>query len=141
MTLTQRTGLAALAAACLIAVGACGSSSSGPPQSLSLSGEKVAVSQVTNAYTQMCAIAKQAQSDPAGTVAAFANAEGGLGVLATVLNKDHAQDSQRLLAALTSFTSDIGKKPPAASAAADANNVVGTAKQGLLALKITPPNC
>jgi hypothetical protein len=141
MKLTQHTGLVALVAACLLAVGACSSSSSGPPKQLSLSGEKVPVSQVTSAYTQMCAIAKQAQSDPAGTVAAFANAEGGLGVLATVLNKDHAQDSQRLLAAMTSFTSDIGKKPPPQSTAADATNVVGTAKQGLQALKITPPDC
>ena len=139
--MTQRIGLVALAAACLLAVGACGSSSAGPPKALSLSGQKVEVSQVTSAYTQMCAIAKQAQSDPAGTVAAFATAETGLNVLAAVLHKDHAQDSQRLLAALTSFTSDIGKKPPPAGTAADANNVVGTAKQGLLALQITPPAC
>jgi hypothetical protein len=139
--MTQRSAVVAVLAACLAALTACGSSSSGPPKALSLSGEQVPVSEVTGAYSQMCGIAKQAQSDPAGTVTAFASAETGLSVLATVLNKSHADDSRRLLAALTSFTSDIGKKPPPTSTAADATNVVETAKQGLQALNITPPAC
>jgi hypothetical protein len=140
--MTQRTGGAlALVVACALALGACGSSSSGPPKTLSLSGEQVPVSQVTSAYSQMCAVAKQAQSNPAATVAPFANAESGLNLLATVLNKDHPQDSQRLLSALTSFTADIGKTPPASGTAADASNLVGTAKQGLADLKIPAPAC
>jgi len=137
----QGRGVVALVAVCLVAVAACSSGGSGPPKTLSLSGEQVPVSQVTTAYTQMCGIATQAQSNPAAAVAPFANVEGGLNVLATVLNKDHAQASQRLLAALTSFTADLGQKPPPASTAADATNLLGTAKQGLQALNITSPAC
>lgn len=139
--MTQGRGVIALVAVCLLGLAACGSSKSGPPKTLSLSGEQVPVSQVTTAYSQMCAIAKQAQSDPAATVGPYATAETGLNVLATVLDKDHSDASRRLLAAMTSFTSDIGQKPPPASTAADANNLVGTAKQGLQALNITPPAC
>ena len=139
--MTQRTALGVLVAVCVVAVAACGSSSSGPPKTLSLSGKQVPVSQVTDAYAQMCTIAKQAQTNPSSTATAFASAENGLNVLATVLNKDHSQDSQRLLAALTTFTADVGKSPPPSSTAADATNLTATAKQGLQDLKITPPAC
>ena len=130
---------AVLAAA--VAVGACGGGGSGPPKTLSLSGEKVAVSEVTTAYSQMCAVAKDAATAPASTVAPFAAVESGLNLLATVLAKDHAQQSERLLAALTSFQADIDQKPPASTIAEDATNLLGTAKQGLQALQITPPSC
>jgi hypothetical protein len=137
----QRWAAAAGMALLPVLVVCCGGGSSGPPKSLSLSGEKVPISEVTAAYSQMCAISKQAQSDAAGTVSAFANAETGLSVLATVLNKDHGQESQRLLAALTTFTGDIGQQPPPATTGEAAANLLATAKQGLLALKITPPAC
>ena len=140
--MTLRKAVPALVAlVCAAALAACGSSSSGPPKTLSLSGEQVPVSQVTTAYTQMCSIAKQAQTNAAATVAPFAATESGLNLLATVLNKDHAQDSQRVLSALTSFTADIGKQPPPSGTAADANNLLGTAKQGLVDLKIPTPSC
>jgi hypothetical protein len=139
--MTKRNGVAALVAVCAVALGACSSSSSGAPKTLSLSGEKVPVSQVTSAYSQMCAVAKQAQTDPAGTVGPFANTESGLNLLATVLDKDHPQQSQRLLAALTTYTDDIGHTPPPAASATDANNLLATAKQGLQALDITAPSC
>jgi hypothetical protein len=139
--MTERTGVAALVAACALALCACSSGSSGPPKALSLSGEQVPVSEVTTAYSQMCTIAKQAQTDPAATVGPFATTESGLNLLATVLDKDHPQQSQRLLAALTTFTADIGDKPPPASTATDATNLLATAKQGLQAMDITPPAC
>jgi hypothetical protein len=139
--MTKRKGVVALVAVCALALGACGGSSSGPPKTLSLSGEKVPVSEVTSAYSQMCAVAKQAQTDPAGTVGPFANTESGLNLLATVLNKDHPQQSQRLLSALTTYTDDIGHKPPPAASAPDANNLLATAKQGLQAINVTPPAC
>jgi len=139
--MTKWKGVAALVAACAVALGACSSSSSGTPKALSLSGEKVPVSQVTSAYSQMCAVAKQAQTNAAGTVGQFANAESGLNVLATVLNKDHPQQSQRLLSALTTYTADVGHSPPPAASATDANNLLATAKQGLDALGITAPAC
>ncbi len=139
--MTQRPGGVAFVVVCALAVGACGGGSSGVPKTLSLSGEKVPVSEVTGAYTQMCVVAKQAQSQPSAAVTPFASAETGLNVLATVLNKDHAQDSQRLLSALTTFTADIGKTPPPSGTATDANNLLGTAKQGLQALDIPVPAC
>ena len=143
--LMRRTGprwAAAIGAALLpVVLLACGGGSSGPPKTLSLSGEQVPVSEVTGAYSQLCVITKQAQTDPAATVSPFANAESGLNVLATVLNKDHAQESQRLLAALTTFTGDIGQKPPATTTGEAATNLLATAKQGLVVLRITPPAC
>jgi hypothetical protein len=137
----QRTGFVALIVACALALGACGGGSSGPPKTLSLSGEQVPVSEVTSAYSQMCAVANQAETDPAATVGPFASAETGLSVLATVLAKNHPQESQHLLSALTTFTDDIGQKPPPASTATAANNLVATTKQGLEAVHITPAAC
>jgi hypothetical protein len=138
----HRTGVAAGVAVVLIVVSAaCSGGSSGPPKALSLSGEQVPLSQVTGAYSQMCAISTQAQSNPAATVVSFANVEGGLNVLATVLAKDHSQESQRLLAALSTFQADLLQKPPASTSAQAAANLLQTAKQGLQALKITPPVC
>ena len=143
----RRTGVGAWWAVALGAVAltgtmaGCGGGSSGPPKSLSLSGQQVPLTEVTGAYSQMCAISKQAQADPAGTIAPFANAETGLNVLATVLNKDHAQESSRLLAALATFQQDLVEKPPPATSAQAAANLLATAKQGLNALKITPPAC
>ena len=130
-------GLAAMA----VVVAACGGGSSGPPKTLSLSGEQVPVTEVTGAYTQMCGVVKDATASAASAVAPFATAETGLNVLATVLAKDHAQESQRLLQALQTFTADIAATPPASSSAADATNLLGTAKQGLQALAIAPPAC
>ena len=143
----RRTGVGAWRAAALGAVlfggavAGCGGGSSGPPKTLSLSGEQVPVSEVTDAYSQMCTISSQAQSNPAATVTPFANVESGLNVLATVLNKDHSQESQRLLAALSTFQADLLEKPPATTSAQAASNLLQTAKQGLVALKITPPAC
>jgi hypothetical protein len=143
----RRTGrdrwhAAALGVLLLTGAGAgCGGGSSGPPKTLSLSGQQVPLTEVTGAYSQMCAISKQAATDPAGTIAPFANAETGLNVLATVLNKDHGQESQRLLAALATFQQDIAEKPPAATSGQAATNLLQTAMQGLQALKITPPAC
>jgi hypothetical protein len=139
--MTQRAAGVAFAVVCALALGACGGGSSGPPKALSLSGEQVPVSEVTTAYTQMCAVAKQAQSAAAATVGPFASAETGLNVLATVLNKDHSEDSQHLLSALTVYTADVGKSPPPPSTAGDANNLLATAKQGLQALDIAVPAC
>jgi hypothetical protein len=139
--MTQRAAGVAFAVVCALSLGACGGGSSGPPKALSLSGEQVPVSEVTTAYTRMCAVAKQAQSAPAATVGPFASAETGLNVLATVLNKDHSEDSQHLLSALTVYTADVGKSPPPSSTAADANNLLATAKQGLQALDIAVPAC
>ena len=69
--LMRRTGprwVAALGGVLLpVVLLACGGGSSGPPKTLSLSGEQVPVSEVTGAYSQLCVIAKQAQTDPAGT--------------------------------------------------------------------------
>ena len=78
---------------------------------------------------------------PVSAVVPFASVEDGLNVLATVLAKDHGQESQRLLAAMETFLTDIGEKPPASSSSEDATNLLGTAKEGLQALKITPPSC
>jgi len=130
-------GLAAIA----VALVACGGGSSGPPKTLSLSGEKVPVSQVTSAYSGMCGVVKDTAASPVSAVVPFASVEDGLNVLATVLAKDHGQESQRLLAAMETFLTDIGKKPPASSSSEDATNLLGTAKEGLQALKITPPSC
>ena len=132
-----------LAGLIAIAIGlvACGGGSSGPPKTLSLSGEKVPVSEVTTAYSQMCGVVKDAVASPASAVTPFASAEGGLNLLATVLAKDHGQESQRLLAVMQTFLSDIGQKTPAASSGEDATNLLATAKEGLQALKITPPAC
>ncbi len=139
----HRTGVAAGVAVALIVVAAAcgGGGSSGPPKSLSLSGEQVPISQVTGAYSQMSAISTQAQSNPAATVVPFANVEGGLNVLATVLAKDHGQESQRLLAALSTFQADLLEKPPASTSGQAGVNLLQTAKQGLQALKIAPPAC
>jgi hypothetical protein len=125
----------------MVAVAACSGGSSGAPSSLSLSGEQVPITQVTSAYSQMCTISSQAQSDAAATAAPFAGAEGGLNVLATVLAKDHGQESQRLLAALSTFQADILATPPSGTSGQAAANLLATAKQGLQALKITPPTC
>jgi hypothetical protein len=124
-----------------LSLAACGGGSSGAPKSLSLSGEKVPVSEVTGAYTQMCGVTRQAQTDPAGVAAPFANAQTGLNVLATVLAKDHGQESQRLLQALATFESQVGQQPPPTTLPQSADNLQQTAKQGLQALKITPPSC
>ena len=62
-------------------------------------------------------------------------------MLATVLAKDHGQQSQRLLAALSTFQADISLNPPAGTSAEAAANLLATAKQGLEALNITPPPC
>ena len=132
---------AALGVALLVATAACSGGSSGAPQSLSLSGQSVPLTEVTSAYSQMCSVSSQAQSDPRATVAPFAGAEGGLNVLATVLAKDHGQQSQRLLAALSTFQADISLNPPAGTSAEAAANLLATAKQGLEALNITPPPC
>jgi hypothetical protein len=132
---------AALGATVIVAVTACSGGGSGAPRSLSLSGEQVPISQVTTAYSQMCTISTQAQSNPAATAAPFANAEGGLNVEATVLAKDHGQESQRLLAALSTFQADIIANPPPSTSGQAAANLLATAKQGLQALKISPPNC
>ena len=141
-TATGRRWAAVVAVTALTAVlVGCGGSSSSPPKSLSLSGEKVPLTEVTGAYSQMCAVAKQAQTDPSGAATSFATAENGLEVLATVLNKDHSQESQRLLAAIATYIQDIGTKPPVATSGQAATNLVATAKQGLVALKVTPPAC
>ena len=132
---------AALGAMVVVAVAACGGGSSGAPKSLSLAGEQVPLSQVTGAYSQMCTISLEAQSNAGATAAPFANAETGLSVLATVLAKDHGQESQRLLAALSTYQADIIANPPPSTSGQAAANLLATAKQGLQALKISPPNC
>ena len=64
-----RRSVAALGAALFpVVLLGCGGGSSGPPKTLSLSGEQVPVSEVTGAYSQLCVITKQAQTDPAATV-------------------------------------------------------------------------
>jgi hypothetical protein len=132
---------AALGVVVAVAAAACSGGSDGPPKSLSLSGEQVPISQVTSAYSQMCSISTQAQSNPAATAAPFASVEGGLNVLATVLAKDHGQESQRLLATLSTYQADITANPPPSTSGQAAANLLATAKQGLQALKISPPAC
>jgi hypothetical protein len=132
---------AALGTALLAATAACSGGGAGAPQSLSLSGQRVPLTEVTTAYSQMCSVSRQAQSDPSATVAPFAGAEGGLNVLATVLAKDHGPQSQRLLAALSTFQADISLNPPARTSGEAAANLLATAKQGLQALNIAPPAC
>jgi hypothetical protein len=132
---------AALGVMVAVAAAACSGGTDGPPKSLSLSGEQVPVTEVTSAYSQMCTISTQAQSNPAATAAPFAGVESGLNVLATVLAKDHGQQSQQLLGALSTYQADIIAHPPPSTSGQAAANLLATAKQGLQALKISPPTC
>jgi hypothetical protein len=133
-----------LAIAGAIVLSACGGGgSSGPPKDLSLSGLKIPTSQVVAAISTMCAVAKQAHTDPVGSNNAFygTGPHDAMHQLAAILNGSHATESKRLLDAMLVYEGDLRATPPPASTGADADALLQTADAGLRVLKVVPPTC
>lgn len=144
ITVTSRKGVgAALGALGLVAVVGCGGArSSGPPKTLSLSGDRIPATRVIGAVSQMCGVATQSRTDVAGATRAFyGGPEPGIAVLATVLGKDHASASHMLLGALATYEDDLNRNPPPATTGQAADNLLQAARQDLPLLKLSAPAC
>jgi hypothetical protein len=127
-----------------IALSACGGGgSSGPPKDLSVSGLKIPTSQVVAAVSTMCAVAKQAHTDPVGANSAFygTGPDDTLHQLAVVLAGSHKTESDILLRAISVFEGDLAGKPPPATTGADADVLLQNADAGLRVLKVVAPTC
>lgn len=137
---------AAIAVLGLLAAAGCGHASTGEPKNLSLSGDKVPTAQVKTGVSALCAVAKQAHTDPVGANGSFyAGSPSGPHntehLLVAILAPSHKAQSDGMLDAMLAFEGDLTAKPPPASTGNDADALVARTADGLRALRVTPPPC
>jgi len=127
-----------LLAVCSLA--ACGGgSSTKAPTSLSLSGQKVPVTQVTTGLSNLCVLLKTFKTDPTASKATYFDGPYvPLHVLAAALK---TPESNNLLNAMETYERDLLMNPaPPATVTAGAA-LVTSAQNGLRSLKVNPPSC
>jgi hypothetical protein len=132
-----------VASIAVFAASSCGGGgSSGPPANLSVSGLKIPASQVVSAVQSMCALAKQAHTDAAGTnIPFYQGPHLAMHQLAAVLKPSHKIESDNLLNAMLAYETDLTKTPPPVTTGNDADGLVLAASNGLRVLKVVPPTC
>ncbi len=128
----------------VVAFSGCGGGGgSGPPKNLSLQGIKIPTSRLTQQVTSLCAVARQAHTDPAGANGAFygAGPHDTLHLLAAILAGGHHTQSQALLDTMMTFENDLAARPPPSATGPDADALVASANVGLQSLKVPPQRC
>ena len=136
---TWRGAAATLAVSSGVVLAGCGG---GSGSSLNLEGLKIPKSQVVNAVSQMCTVAKQSHTDPSSANNAFyGGPHDSMHLLAAVLAPNHKGESNNLLSVMVNYETDIGKTPPPPTTGADADALLKAAQEGLTALKIPVPPC
>jgi hypothetical protein len=143
--MTRRTwpgGVAAVFAVLSLAgLSACGSSSSGPPKNLSLSGAKLPVTTLTTGLQGLCTVEKDVSTSAAPHVIKndyFGGAYNALHQLAGVLSGSSSTD---LLNAMTAFEKSLLASPPTADMGTNAQALQTKVLADLQTLKVTPPSC
>jgi len=119
---------------------ACGGGSSNKaPTSLSLSGQKVPVTQVTTGISNLCVLLKTFKSDPTASRGTYFDGPYvPLHVLAAALK---APQSTNLLAAMEAYERDLLMNPAPPSTVTAGAALVTSAQNGLTSLKVKPPSC
>jgi hypothetical protein len=119
---------------------ACSSGSSNKaPTSLSLSGQKVPVTQVTTGISNLCVLLKTFKSDPTASRSTYFDGPyAPLHVLAAALKGAPSND---LLSAMAAYERDLLMNPAPAATVTTGNALVASADSGLRTLKVKPPTC
>jgi hypothetical protein len=116
-----------------------GSSSTKAPTSLSLSGQKVPVSQVTTGISNLCVLLKTFKSDPTASKGTYFDGPyAPLHVLAAALK---GPQSTNLLSAMEGYERDLMMTPAPASTTTAGTALVASAQNGLRSLNVKPPTC
>ena len=124
----------------LCSLAACSSGSSNKaPTSLSLSGQKVPVTQVTTGVSNLCVLLKTFKSDPTASRSTYFDGPyQPLHVLAAALQGTQSDD---LLRAMEAYERDLLMTPAPAATVTTGNALVASADGGLRSLKVKPPTC
>jgi hypothetical protein len=123
---------------CLLA-GCGGGGSKKAPTSLSLSGQKVPVVQVTSGITSLCTLLKTFRTDPTASKGTYFDGPySPLHVLAAALK---TPQSTNLLQAMEAYERDLMMNPAPASTFTAGTALLTSAQSGLHSLKVQPANC
>jgi hypothetical protein len=122
------------------ALAGCGSGKSGPPTSLSLSGDKVAVSTIQSGLSSLCAVAHQANNRTVASATYFATPYNSLHQLAAALSGSRRTDLLAGMAAFEKAGLDVSATSSAATVQT-ANNLLGLVDGDLTSLKLPPVKC
>jgi len=127
-----------LLAVCSLA--ACGGgSSTKAPTSLSLSGQKVPVTQVTTGLSNLCVLIKTFKTNPTASKGTYFDGPYvPLHVLAAALK---TPESNNLLNAMEAYERDLLMTPAPSSTVTAGAALVTSAQNGLRSLKVNPPSC
>jgi hypothetical protein len=116
-----------------------GGSSHKAPTSLSLSGQKVPVTQVTDGIGNLCVLLKTFKTDPTASKGTYFDGPYvPLHVLAAALK---GPQSANLLAAMEAYERDLMMNPAPASTFTAGTALVTSAQNGLRSLNVKPATC
>jgi hypothetical protein len=136
---TWRGGAMALTAVLGLSLAGCGGGSSGPPKSLSMSGVKLPVTQITNGLASLCTVTTQATKTPTTTASAyFGGPYTQVHQLAAILK---GARRTALLVEMEEFERAALLRPPGSTLGTEAATLLKTVKSDLESLKVKPPAC
>jgi hypothetical protein len=124
----------------LVAPAACGGGGAkGAPKTLSLHGDQIPVSTLTNGLHSMCTVTHQALNADTAKVSYFTGPYTSLHQLAGILS---GARSSQLISAMQAFEADVvSKNPVPASTVRDANALLALVDADLQSLKLSPVRC
>jgi hypothetical protein len=137
----QRMAAALLPVLGVGALAACGGGSSAPPKSLSLSGDKVAVTTVQYGLSSLCIVAHEANNPSAASATYFATPYNSLHQLAAALGGSRRA---ALLAGMEAFErAALNPTAPTANAMTvqTSNGLLGLVDGDLISLKLPKVKC